>query len=198
MKSKRGAIAILFIAGALFLTACSGNKAPATAAVNAALDAYKPVRSDALQYIPEQAKSVEATLTSAKASLDKGDYDAALSAAKGIPDTVKGFAEPIAAKKTEMTATWKDMSGEVGDLVDTLQKKIITIVSGKGASMDAAKLTEVRSNYDAAVKAWEDAQSAAGAGNMGDAVAQGKVAQDKATAVMTSVGMKIPAPKKKG
>jgi hypothetical protein len=197
MKSKRYVAAILFVAGALFLTACSGNKGPATTAVNAALDSYKAVRADALQYIPEQAKSVEDALTAAKASLDKGDYDAALNGAKGIPDTVKGFAEPIAAKKAEMTAAWKDMSGGVGEMVDTLQKKIITLMSAKGGSMDPAKLDTVRSSYDAAVKAWEDAQSAASAGAMGDAVAQGKVAQDKATSVMTDLGMKVPAPPKK-
>ena len=134
MKSKRYVVAILSVAGALFLTACSSNKAPATAAVNAALDSYKAVRADALQYIPEQAKGVEDALTAAKASLDKGDYDAALNGAKGIPDTVKGFAEPIAAKKAEMTETWKDMSGGVGDMVDTLQKKIITLMSAKGGA----------------------------------------------------------------
>jgi len=198
MKSKKHLVGILFIVGVLFLTACSRNKDAATAAVNTALDSYKAVSTDARQYVPDQAKKLEDTLTAAKESLDKGDFDAALNGAKGIPDTVKGFADPIAAKKTEMTAAWKDMSG-VGDMVDSLRKKLITLVSGKGlpAGMDQAKFDEARSTYDAAAKAWDDAQSAASAGAMGDAVAQAKVAQDKAVAVMTTLGMKVPAPPKK-
>src|SRR5450432_1020801 len=103
MNSKKYLISILFVVGALFQAACSGNKDAATLAVNSAQEAYNAVKTDALQYVPDQAKGVEDALKSAKDSLDKGDYEAALTSAKSIPDSVKGLTTAIAAKKTELT-----------------------------------------------------------------------------------------------
>jgi len=195
MNSKKNLMAILFVVGALFQAACSGNKDAATLAVNAAQESYNAVKADAAQYVPEQAKSVEDAIRGAKDSLDKGDYDAALNSAKAIPDTVTGLTAAIAAKKTELTASFQEMSGGLPKMLDAVKKRLDILSASKSlpANLDKTKLEGAKSGYDTAAKAWADAQSAFSGGNVADAVAKAKIVKDKAVEVMTTLGMKVPA-----
>ncbi len=191
------------ILGAVFLAACSGGekeaalagkKNAATQAVDTAQQSYDAVRRDAVQYIPDQAKGVDDAIARAKASLDKGDYDAAVNEAKPIPDTVNGFAAAIAAKKTEMTAVWKDVSRGVPEMLDAVQKRLAVLSSGNSvpAGMDKDGVVGAMATYDTAAKAWADAKGDFSSANVGDAVAKARIAKDKAVEVMSVLGMKAP------
>ena len=69
------------------LVACS-QKGPAEAALTAATTAVDGVKVEAAKYVPDQAKSLMASLTDARAAFDKGDYKAALEAATAIPAVI--------------------------------------------------------------------------------------------------------------
>src|SRR5580698_10318446 len=157
-------LAVPSILGAVFLAACSGGekeaalarkKDAATQAVGTAQQSYDAVRRDAVQYIPDQAKGVDDAIARAKASLDKGDYDAAVNEAKPIPDTVNGFAAAIVAKKTEMTAAWKDVSRGIPEMLDAVQKRLAVLSSSNSvpAGMDKDGVVGAMATYDTATKA---------------------------------------------
>jgi hypothetical protein len=46
--------------------ACNSQKAPAEAALNAAQTAWAPVSADAVRYVPDQAKEIDAALAAAR------------------------------------------------------------------------------------------------------------------------------------
>src|SRR6185369_10312677 len=87
----------------LLLTACSGNKEPAGQAIKSAQAAYDAAKPDALKYVPEKAHAVETALSAARASFDKGDYDAALSTANSVIPAVGDLTAAAATKKEELT-----------------------------------------------------------------------------------------------
>jgi hypothetical protein len=195
MNSKKYVIAVLFVVTALFQAACSGNKEAATTAVNAAQESFNSVRGEAVQYVPDQAKGVEDALNTAKDHLAKGDYDAALTSAKAIPDSVKGLTAAIAAKKTELTASFQSMSAGMPKMLDAVKKRLDILSASKKlpANLDKAKFEEAKSGYEIAAKGWEDAKSAFSGGNVADAVGKASLVKEKAVEVMTALGMKVPA-----
>lgn len=76
-----GALALAVVVGA---PACAGAKAPAEQAVAAADAALTSVSAEASTYAPEKLRSAQDTIASAKASLEHGDYRAALTGAQQI------------------------------------------------------------------------------------------------------------------
>ena len=67
----------------LLVTGCS--KGPAEAALKAADEAIANVAPDAQKFVPDQIRHADCRCGRAKASFDKGDYAAALAAAKDLP-----------------------------------------------------------------------------------------------------------------
>ena len=92
------------------MIACGNSKALSDAALKTATDAYAAVSADAQKYVPDQAKTVQDAIAGAQAASAKGDYAAALDQAKGIPAKVTDLSAAIAAKKSELTKSWTDMS----------------------------------------------------------------------------------------
>ena len=100
MKSKKYWIPILFVVFGLFVVACgSATRSAATVAIKVAEDSWNAVKGEVVKYIPDQAKGVEDAIKGAKENFDKGNFDAALAAAKAIPDKVKELTAVAAAKK---------------------------------------------------------------------------------------------------
>lgn len=195
MNSKKYLLVIPFLVIALFQAACSGNKDAATMAVNAAQESFNAVKGEAAQYVPDQAKGVEDAIKGAKENLAKGEYEAALNSAKTITETTKGLTAAIAAKKTELTTSFQQMSGGLPKMLDAVKKRldILSVSKKLPANLDKTKLEGAKSGYETAAKAWADAQSAFSGGNIADAVAKAKIVKDKAVEVMSTLGMKAPA-----
>ena len=79
---------------AVSLASCASmEKAPAEAAMATAQVAFDAVKDNASKVMPDETKTVQDAFDAAKASLDKGDYKAALEAAKALPGQVKGLAD---------------------------------------------------------------------------------------------------------
>src|SRR5512137_1821494 len=191
MKSKKYWIPILFIVIGLFLAACgSGNKEAATVAIKAAEDSYGAVKGEVLKYIPDQAKGVEDAIKGAKENFDKGNFDAALAAAKAIPDKVKELTAAAAAKKTELAKSWEEMSGGMPKMLEVIKSRLDILSASKKLpeNMDKAKLEGAKGGYEAAAKMWDDAKTAFSGGNLADAMAKAKTVKE-----MTTLGMQVPA-----
>ena len=196
MKMKRCLLPILCIVIGLFLLACAAsNKEAATVAIKAAEDSYNAVKGEVLKYIPDQAKGVEDAIKGAKENFDKGNFDAALSAAKPIPDKVKELTTAVAAKKAELAKSWEEMSGGLPKMLDAIKSRLDILSASKKLpeNLDKAKLEGAKTGYEAAAKMWDDAKSAFSGGNMADAVSKAKTVKERAVEVMTTLGMQVPA-----
>jgi hypothetical protein len=195
MKSKKRLVSVLFIVISLFLVACvSANKEPAAAAIKAAEDAFNAVKGEAMKYVPDQANSVEDAIKIAKASFDKGNFDAALETAKAIPEKVKVLTTAVAVKKVELTRSWEEISGGMPVMLDAIKDKLDILSASKKLpkTLDKAKLEGAKADYEAAAKMWDEAKSTFSGGNITDAIAKAKTVKEKAMEVMNNLGMQAP------
>jgi len=195
MKSKKYLIPVLFVVIGLFLVACAASsKEPAAAAIKVAEESWNAVKGEVVKYIPDQAKGVEDTIKGAKENFDKGNFDAALEAAKVIPDRIKALTAAAAAKKAELAKSWEEMSGGLPKMLDAIKSRLDILSASKKlpANLDKAKLESANVGYEAAAKMWDEAKAAFAGGNAGDALAMGKTVKDKAVEVMTTLGMQVP------
>jgi hypothetical protein len=183
MKTKLLLAAIL--AGMMFFTACeNAKKTAADAAIKGAQTAYASVADQANQYVPDQAKEVQAAIQSAKDAFDKGDYNAAFEASKTLPVKVKALATAAAAKKDELTAKWNELSGSMPGLVSAVQTKVDALTKShklpKGAADSLASVKQT----------WTDASAAFASGQLPDALAKAYAAKAKLTELQTTLGIK--------
>ena len=196
MKSKRILVTLLCAVIGLALVACAaGNKDAASAAIKAAEDAFNAVKGEAMKYVPDKAKAIEDAIKGAKDSFGKGNYDAALTAAKAIPDKVKELSTAAAAKKTELTKSWEEMSAGLPKMLDAVKSRLDILSKSRKlpAGLDKAKLDGAKSGYETAVKMWDDAKAAFSGGNMTDAMAKATTVKEKTVEVMKTLGMQVPA-----
>jgi uncharacterized phage infection (PIP) family protein YhgE len=196
MKSKKYLIPILFVVISLFLAACAAsNKEPAAAAIKVAEESWNAVKGEVVKYIPDQAKGVEDAIKGAKENFDKGNFDAALAAAKAIPDKVKELTAAAAAKKAELAKNWEEMSDGLPKMLEAIKSRldILSVSKKLPENLDKAKLEGAKGGYEAAAKMWDDAKTAFSGGDLTDAMAKAKAVKEKAVEVMTTLGMQVPA-----
>jgi hypothetical protein len=195
MRSKRILVTLLCAVIGIALVACAGNKDAASTAIKAAEDAFNAVKGEAVKYVPDKAKAVEDSINAAKDIFNKGNYDAALNAAKAIPEKVKELSAAAAAKKAELTKSWEEMSAGLPKMLDAVKSRLDILSKSKKlpAGLDKAKLEGAKSGYEAAVKMWDDAKAAFGGGSIADALAKANTVKDKTVEVMTTLGMQAPA-----
>jgi hypothetical protein len=183
MKTKLAVFTIL--AGILFFTACdAAKKAAADEAIKGAQSSYAAVADQATQYVPDQAKDVQASIQSAKDAFDKGDYSAALEAAKSLPEKIKALGAAAMAKKDELTAKWNEMSSSMPGLVSAVQTKVDALTKTHKLPAGAAD------NFAAVKQAWGDASSAFQSGKIQDAMTKAGEAKEKLTQLQSMLGMK--------
>ena len=174
---------------------CGGQKAPAEAAIASAETAFAAVQAEAVKYLPDQAMGVADAIAGAKAALGKGDYQAALTAAQALPGKISELSTAMAAKKTELTATWTSLSESMPKVVEVIQSRIGILSKSKAlpAGLDAAKFDQAKSGLASLTSAWTEATTAFGAGNLTEAVAKAGSAKSLAVTVMNLLNMQVPA-----
>ncbi len=172
-------------AAMLLLVACdAGKKTAAEAAIQGAQTAYSAVADQANQYVPDQAKDVQASIQGAKDAFDKGDYSAALEAAKTLPEKIKALAAAASAKKDELTAKWTEMSSSMPGLVAAVQTKMDAMSKSHKLPAGAAD------NMASLKQTWSDASAAFQSGKLQDAMSKASAAKDKLTELQSMLGMK--------
>ncbi len=183
MRTKLVFAAIL--AATMMFTACDdAKKTGADAAIKTAQTAYSAVADQANQYVPEQAKDVQASIQAAKDSFDKGDYAAAFDSAKALPGKVQDLAKAADAKKTELTAKWNELSGSVPGLVSAVQTRVDALTKSHKLPAGAAD------TFASVKQTWTDASTAFSSGQIPDALAKATAAKAKLTELATTIGLK--------
>jgi hypothetical protein len=188
-------VGVFILVLAAVVGGCGGQKAPAEAAIASAETAFAAVQAEAVKYLPDQAKGVADAIAGAKAALGKGDYQAALTAAQALPGTISELSTAMAAKKTELTATWTSLSESMPKVVEVIQSRIGILSKSKAlpAGLDAAKFDQAKSGLATLTSAWSEATTAFGAGNLTEAVAKAGSAKSLAVTVMNLLNMQVPA-----
>jgi len=195
---KKLALWLPAMLAAVALVGCMSQKAPAEQAVASAETALAAVRDAAQKYVPDQLQSVEAQLTAMKDSLNKGDYQAVLTAAPALSSAISGLKDAAEAKKADAEAAlakakdaWGPMSTDVPKMVDAIQSRVDTLSKShhlpKGVTKDS--LASAKSGLDSMKSAWSDASNAASSGDFTTAESKGQAVKDQAADVMKSLGM---------
>jgi hypothetical protein len=190
------AVGMALMIATLLLVSCeSADKAPAAAAITAAQAALDGVKGEAAKYMPDQVKRLEDALTTAKASFDKKDYKAALAGAQDIAAKAKDLGAAAAAKKAELAKSWEEISGGVPKMAEAIKSRVDILSQSKKlpAGLDRAKLDGAKADLASLNQSWTEADSAFKSGNVGDAVAKGRAAKDKAVEIMTALNMTVPS-----
>ena len=195
MRRYISVVVVMIFAGALILSACSSGKGPAEEAIKVAETAVNGAKAEAMKIVPDQFKSLETALSSAKDKFNKKDYKAALADAQAIPGKVKEVLEAVKAKKEAFTKTWNDLSEGLPKMVGAIKSRIDILSKSKKlpANLPKEKFEEAKSGYETAVKDWGTAQESFKAGNLADAVSKGNSIKEKAAQVMQILGMPVPA-----
>lgn len=192
---RRTAVGIAMVTSVLLLVACeSADKAPASVAITTAQTAIDAVKGEAAKYVPDQVKSVEDALATARANFEKKDFKAALAGAQEVTAKAKDLGAAVAAKKAELTKAWEEMSSGVPKMVEAIKSRVDILSRSKKlpAGLDKAKLDGAKAGLADVNQGWTEASEAFKSGNMTDAVAKAKAAKDKAVEVMTALHMTVP------
>ena len=176
------------------LAACAGGKAPAEQAIKAAEEALNAAKPEAVKYIPDQVKAVEDALNAAKQSLANKDYAGATSAAANVTAKAKELVSAAAAKKTELTNEWNELSGGLPKMIDAIKSRVDVLSKSKKLppNLDKAKFEGAQSGLAEINKVWDEANNAFKEGNLADAIAKAKTVKEKAAEIMTTLGMQVP------
>jgi hypothetical protein len=170
---------------ALLFAGCSLSKTPAQAAIKAADQALNTVRAEAQQFVPEQLAMLENALANARNSFDKGDYNAAIAAAKDIPMAIKNLATAIETKKAELPKVWDALTKDMPKLIADTKTAV-----AKAKGVDKAVLDEAKAGVDAMPATWTKAQEAFKAGNLAEAVGRATEIKDQAAKILADIGTK--------
>jgi hypothetical protein len=182
------------VLGLALLAAGCGNaqKEATNAAVNAAQTALDAAQVEAAKYVPDQLQAAKTALQSAKDTLAKGDYQAALTAAEDAASKAKELAAAAKAKKEEWTKTWADLNESMPKSMNQVKSKLDAYAHGahmpKG--MDKEKLADAKAQYEQLKQSWADASAAATQGNLGDALKKASGMKVALAKLMEMLGIK--------
>jgi hypothetical protein len=192
---ERNAIRICFALLGITLIAAgceNAQKATTEAAIHATQTAITAAQTEAAKYVPDQLQSAEKALQNAKDALAKSDYAEALSAAQDAASKAKDLAAAAAAKRTEWTREWTDLSASMPKSLDEVRNRLNAYSHGAPmpTGMDKAKLAAAKAQYEQMKQTWTDASAAATQGNLGEAMAKMAGIKDALAKLMEILGIK--------
>jgi hypothetical protein len=179
------------------LLAAGCSKGPAEAALKAADEAIAKVAPDAEKFVPEQFKTLTDAAAAAKASFDKGDYAAALAAAKDLPTKATEVMTAATAKKDQLTGEWNVLSKDMPMLLADWQKKFDELVASKKLPKTATpeRIAELKGKLAEVSATWTKATEAFNAGDIKGAIENGASVKAAADWMQTAWGAIQPAKK---
>lgn len=184
----------------LFASACASDKEPAEAAIKEAETSLMNVAADAQKYAPDQYRAISDQLESAKASLAKGDYKAARAAASDLPAKITELAATTTAARDQAVAglkdEWNALSADVPKMVEAIQSRVDMLSKSKKLpkNIDQASFDAAKSGLESMKQEWTAATEASAAGNVEEAVAKVKSAQQKGNEVLGLLKMQPASP----
>ena len=189
----------IFIAVALLAVGCANQKEPAEKALAQIDSSVAAVRDDAARYAADELQSVEASLSSLKEKLGKGEYKAVLAEAPKVDAAVNSLKETVATRKAEAgaalaaaTTEWNALSADVPKMVDAIQSRVDILSKSsklpKNVSQDA--FNAAKSGLESMKATWGEASAAFAAGDATTAVAKANSVKQQGNEVLQQLGMK--------
>jgi hypothetical protein len=96
-----------------------------------------------------------------------------------------------ADKKAELTKSWQEFEAGVPQMMEAIKSRLDILGQAKKlpAGIDKDKLAALQGGFAEAGKAFEDAKSAAAAGDFDKALEAGKAVKDKLAEIATGLGL---------
>jgi hypothetical protein len=182
----------------VLLAACAGQKQPAQKLIGDVDATVTAASTEAAKYVPDQLADVQSKLGALKASFDKQDYAAVMSAGPAVLSEAQTLATAAAAKKDEILKAlndqWTTLAGSLPADVAAIQSRV-DVLSKKSSNKQAAgiDLDAAKAGAGEATALWSKAQAAFAAGNLDEAVSTAKDVKVKVEALATSLKMNLPA-----
>ena len=189
----------VFCAATLLLAACSGQKEPAQKLVGDVEATVIAASPEAAKYVPDQLSEVQGKLGSLKASLDKQDYAAVISAGPAVLVAAEELATAAAAKKDELLKAlndqWTGLAAALPGDMTAIQSRIDQLSSKAGKKMAAGvDLDAAKASVGDVSSLWSKAQAAFASGNLAEAVSTAKEVKTKVEALAASLKVDLPPP----
>lgn len=181
-----------------FLAACS-QKQPAQKMIGDIDGLVNSAAADAAQYAPDQLQDVQSKLGDLRASFDKGDYKAVVSAAPPVMSAAQSLEGAATAKKDEvmkqLRTEWMNFASSLPENATEIQNRIIFLSKKENKSLaSGVDLDAARSSLDQVGALWSKAQSAYSAGNLPDAVTTAKSVKSGEDALAASMKLDFKQP----
>jgi hypothetical protein len=198
-KFLRVGPAAVLCAAALLLAACAGQKQPAQKLIGDVEATVIAASAEAAKYVPDQLAEVQAKLGLLKASFDRQDYAAVMSAGPAVLGEAQDLATAAAAKQDAvlkaLNEEWNELAGSVPGDVSALQNRIDMLGRKSSKALAAGiDLPAAKAALSDATLLWSKAQGAFASGNLGEAVGTAKDVKVKLEAVAGAVKLQLPAP----
>jgi uncharacterized phage infection (PIP) family protein YhgE len=146
-----------------------------------------------MKYVPDQVKSVEDALKAAKDTFAKGDYAGAANAATAVAAKAKDLASAATARRAELTKGWEELSAEMPKTIAGIKGRVDELSRSKKLpkNLNKAKLEGAKNGLAEIDMSWNEANKAFKEGNLADAHAKAKGAKEKASEIMSILGMSV-------
>ncbi|NJO12606.1 MAG: hypothetical protein HC872_03130 [Gammaproteobacteria bacterium] len=189
---------VVLLLAALLLAACGGQKEPAQKAIDNAERAIAAIRDDAARYMPDDLKDLESSLAGMKDNFAKEKYPAVLTAGRSLNTRIAAVTSAVAAERAEnqamneqATEQWNAISQEVPEMVEKVNARLASLEKSRKLpkDVDQATLDQMKATAETMTQNWQQALGAFSNGNMQEAVDMAQMARDKATTVMTTLGI---------
>jgi uncharacterized protein YoxC len=188
---KRFALLALALTVLLLVPACGMQKKSAETAIAGVESAFNAIKEQAVNVVPDQAKTIEDAIAAAKAQADKGDFKAALETTKDLPAKVKELSDGLAAKQAELQQTWAGLNAALPGAVASLSQKL-GAMKKPPAGMDKAALDAAKTGLAEMKTKWGEATTAMQGGKWAEAAAKAGEVKTSAVALMTELKMSVP------
>jgi hypothetical protein len=175
----------MVVATALLLPACGSQKAAAEAAMAQTVQAYDAIKTQAGNIVPDEAKAIEDGIAAATAQLQGRDYKGALAAATSLGARVKELADSLPEKTAQAQSAWAELAGSIPGTLATLDKKLkgLKVPAPGTPHADEAPMVVLSHLKDG----WSDAQAAAQAGRLAEAVNKANDVRSGAVKLLTDL-----------
>src|SRR5215471_4600089 len=158
------------LASVLMLPACGNSKKAAETAMAQTVQAWNAIKAQAVNIVPDDAKSIEDAIAATTAQLQGGDYKGALAAATSLGARVKEPADALPEKTAQAQSAWAELKGLKAPAAGTPNAEQSPVVV-----------------FGHLKDGWNEAQAAAQGGRLAEAVSKGNDVRAGAVKLLTDL-----------